>query len=363
MTQDRQKGVQALCDIMEAVEKRKDSQVWREIEFALHRELTDEQNLALAREFVEDQIASQGILAQLNFHFDTDEETGEPKPHCHVALATRRLEENGLSSKKAREWNSKSFLLNLREQWAQYSNFYLKLYGHDVRIDHRSYKDQGIDIEPQPKRGRNILEQEKRARNRETRENKTPDKQNRLFSSEDKDKRGRGLEEKETERHEGKGGSKEQNSQSGQGSYDTLLSYENSSLESQRKEEKDHSFLRREPPPVTGKGKAFREVQLRNLYRILRNPELIFEMVTKHHTTFMWADVQKKLHQYVDELALFQRVEAKLRNSKELLLLISDEKSGDIYTTHSLLKAEKILVKTAEELGCSQTHGVQSQHI
>ncbi|MBL8676863.1 MAG: MobA/MobL family protein, partial [Alphaproteobacteria bacterium] len=36
---DRQKGVQAFVDKVEAAEKRIDAQVWREFEFALHREL------------------------------------------------------------------------------------------------------------------------------------------------------------------------------------------------------------------------------------------------------------------------------------------------------------------------------------
>ena len=75
--QDRQKGVQALCDIVESAEKRIDAQVWREFEFALHRELTKEQNMALAREFVQDQICTRGMAAQLNFHFDVDEKTVE----------------------------------------------------------------------------------------------------------------------------------------------------------------------------------------------------------------------------------------------------------------------------------------------
>ncbi len=35
----------------------------------------------------------------------------------------------------------------------------------------------------------------------------------------------------------------------------------------------------------------------------------------------MWGDVQKKLHQYIDDPALFQRMEARLKNSNELILL------------------------------------------
>jgi hypothetical protein len=41
-------------------------------------------------------------------------------------------------------------LLWLRERWAQISNEALREAGLTARIDHRSYKDQGIDREPKP---------------------------------------------------------------------------------------------------------------------------------------------------------------------------------------------------------------------
>jgi len=122
MKEDRQKGVQALVNIAEAAEKRIDAQVWREFEFSLHRELSDEQNIALAKEFVEDQICSRGMAAQLNFHFDVDAETGERKPHCHVLVTMRTLDEQGFSPQKERNWNARSLMCELREQWAHYSN-------------------------------------------------------------------------------------------------------------------------------------------------------------------------------------------------------------------------------------------------
>jgi ATP-dependent exoDNAse (exonuclease V) alpha subunit len=158
---DRQKGVQALCNIVEAAEKRIDAQVWREFEFALHRELTKKQNMDLAREFIQDQICARGMAAQLNFHFEVAKETGDEKPHCHAVITLRPLDEDGLSPKKEREWNKKEFLSNMRVQWQDYSNFHLKLHGHDVRVDHRCHQERGIDIEPQPKMGKNVLELEK----------------------------------------------------------------------------------------------------------------------------------------------------------------------------------------------------------
>jgi len=158
IAEDRQKGVQAFCNIVEGAEKRIDGQVWREFEFALHRELNEDQNIALAREFVQDQICQLGMAAQLNFHMDVDSETGEEKPHCHVVVTTRRLEETGMGAKE-RDWNKKELLCELRQLWQDYSNFHLKLHGHDIQIDHRSNKERGIEMEMivdaySPKNGR-----------------------------------------------------------------------------------------------------------------------------------------------------------------------------------------------------------------
>lgn len=161
MSEDRGKGVQAFVDIVESAEKRINSQVWREFEFALHRELTMEQNMVLAREFVKDQICARGMPAQLNFHFDKDEKTGGAKPHCHVVVITRLLDEAEMG-KKERDWNKKELVQDLRIQWQEYSNFHLKLHGHNVQIDDRCNTDRGIEMEPQPKMGKGIWEQEKR---------------------------------------------------------------------------------------------------------------------------------------------------------------------------------------------------------
>ncbi len=325
---NRQEGVQALCNRVEAAEKRIDARIWREFEFSLHRELTEEQNMILAREFVQDQLCSRGILAQLNFHFEVDKKTGEYNPHCHVATATRRLEDDessptGFSAKKERDWDKKEHLCELREQWAQYSNFYLKLYGYDIQIDHRSHKERGIEMEPQPKRGKNVLEIERKAAERGTRENsiELPDSAESIKPP-------------------------------------SLLD--------------DFDFNENTKTTfVTDKMRAFQSAQLRNLYRIIKNPDVVLEIVTKHHATFIWADVQKKLHQYVDNAHLFSRLEAKLKRSNELILLRKEEvKNGPgivqeeaIYTTRRMLKAERDLIEQAEGLGRSKTHSVQERHV
>ena len=76
--------------------------------------------------------------------------------------------EDGLSPLKEREWNAKELHNTLREQWAQYQNFHLKLHGFEARVDHRSYAERGIELEPQPKLGKNVLEMEQKGRETES---------------------------------------------------------------------------------------------------------------------------------------------------------------------------------------------------
>mgnify|MGYP002384359631 CR=1 FL=1 len=288
---DRQKGVQQLSDIVEAAEKRKDAQVYRELEFALPQELNDDQNISLAKEYLEDQCCKLGISALASFHFDVDEEKGERKPHCHALLLTRRLTNEGLALKKERAWNQKSQHETWREQWAAYVNFHLKMHGVDQQVDHRSNAERGIEIEPQPKRGTNIKDMEFRVGN-------NPKD---LFSA-----------------------------------------------------------------ATSEKAIAFRESKLRNVCRIIRKPEIVLDIVSKHHSTFMWGDVEKVLGRYIEDKDLYKQVEQKLKSSKELVLLRNDSiknKDGSItdlsiYTTRSMVEAEINLVQLAERLSKAKSHEV-----
>ncbi|MBX9690995.1 MAG: MobA/MobL family protein, partial [Cyanobacteria bacterium] len=163
VSEDKEQGLQVLSDMVNGAEKRIDAQLYREVEFSLPRELTFEQNKALSQEYVQDQFCSLGMLAIQSFHVEKSEKTGELNPHCHTFLLTRDLTDDGLSPKKNREWNSRELHEGWREQWAQYASFHLKMYGYDITLDHRSYKDQGLGIEPQIKLGKPSLEQERRA--------------------------------------------------------------------------------------------------------------------------------------------------------------------------------------------------------
>ena len=144
---DREK----LWNAVEAAEKRIDSQLAREIEFAIPRELSPEMGIDLAREFVRREFVDRGMIADLNVHWDIGAD-GLAKPHAHVMLTLREVGEDGFG-KKNRDWNRTDLLEKWRERWAEHVNQRLAELDIDARIDHRSLEAQGIELEPQHKIG------------------------------------------------------------------------------------------------------------------------------------------------------------------------------------------------------------------
>jgi Ti-type conjugative transfer relaxase TraA len=142
-----------LWNAVEAGEKRRDSQVAREVEFALPEELTKSEAIALAREFVEREFVARGMVADLNVHWD------QGNPHAHIMLTMRELTADGFGLKTT-EWNRRELLGEWREHWADLANEHLLRAGLDIRIDHRSYKDQdqGVGLEPTSHLGRAVDE-------------------------------------------------------------------------------------------------------------------------------------------------------------------------------------------------------------
>ncbi|MFL9840465.1 Ti-type conjugative transfer relaxase TraA [Sphingomonas sp. ST-64] len=142
---------ETLWNEIEAVELRKDAQLAREIEFAIPRELSPEMGIALARDFVRREFVDSGMVADLNVHWDVGAD-GEAKPHAHVMLALRDVDEDGFG-KKNRDWNRTDLLEKWRERWAEHVNTRMAELDIGARVDHRSLKAQGVDLEPQNKIG------------------------------------------------------------------------------------------------------------------------------------------------------------------------------------------------------------------
>lgn len=134
----------ALWNAVEAAEKRKKSQLAREIDIALPRCLTHDQKIALAKDYVQKTFVNAGMIADVCFH-DLDSDN----PHLHVMLTTREVSAEGFGNKN-RDWNDRSLLKEWRKDWASYANRAMENAGHSHRIDHRTLLEQGItDREPQ----------------------------------------------------------------------------------------------------------------------------------------------------------------------------------------------------------------------
>ena len=145
------KDRERLWNDVEAFEVRKDAQLAREVEFALPREMTQAQGIELARDFVQSEFVDQGMIADLNVHWDMAED-GTAKPHAHVMLNMRSVDEDGFGP-KVREWNRTEMVERWRERWAELANERLAELDIDARIDHRSLEAQGIALEPQSQIG------------------------------------------------------------------------------------------------------------------------------------------------------------------------------------------------------------------
>jgi Ti-type conjugative transfer relaxase TraA len=138
---------QSLWNAVEAAEKRKDAQVAREIEVGLPVELSRGEQIGLVRAYAKREFVTKGMVADLGVHLDNPH-----NPHAHILLTTRTLSADGFGPKE-RSWNDKRHLLQWRSGWADVTNEHLAEAGLGVRIDHRSYADQRLELIPGRKIG------------------------------------------------------------------------------------------------------------------------------------------------------------------------------------------------------------------
>lgn len=144
---ERLRDRQTLWNEVEATEKHRNAQYSRELVIALPVELSHEENIRLARSYIRKTFVEKGMAADFAFH-DPDPKSGQRNPHIHVMLTMRGLTLDGNFGKKNRRWNDRNNVQGWRERWAQSCNKWLEKGGFTERVDHRSYKEQGIDKTP-----------------------------------------------------------------------------------------------------------------------------------------------------------------------------------------------------------------------
>lgn len=128
-----------LWNSLESVEKRKDSQLCKDLTLALPRELTLKQQIELTKRFVHHYFVKEGLPCDIAIH---DKGTGNP--HAHLLVPFRRLESDGFAKLKARDLNpniKNGFVIDndyWGELWREFQQqfFYKKELDLTVDINH-----------------------------------------------------------------------------------------------------------------------------------------------------------------------------------------------------------------------------------
>lgn len=144
------------------VHERANGRLFKQLEFALPKELSPEQQTALAASFCREMAQTKDGPLPYSFAVHKGHDRGNP--HCHLLISERV--NDGISrasgqwfkraardpakggAKKTNELRPREWLLNCRELWAERANHALRFAGHEARIDHRTLEAQGIDRVP-----------------------------------------------------------------------------------------------------------------------------------------------------------------------------------------------------------------------
>jgi Ti-type conjugative transfer relaxase TraA len=162
----------ALWNAAEFAEKRKDARVAREFEIALPRELSPEGRLKAARAFAQDLANRYG--AAVDFAIHSPGEHGDIRNyHAHLLMTTREVRQAGLGEKTRLEHKNARLLANgmattdvqlqdIRQSWEGIAIRQLQREGLDIRIDHRSHAQRGLELSPTGHMGVHASQMERR---------------------------------------------------------------------------------------------------------------------------------------------------------------------------------------------------------
>ena len=156
---------QTLWNAVEKAERGKNAQLAYSFDIALQNEFSLEENIALARQFLLENFVSRGMVVDFAVHQPDREDGGIPNPHFHVLCPIRPIEQNGefvFNAVPTTDWGSPETLEHWREAWAELCNAKFAEKGIDVRIDHRSYERQGVELLPTVHEGATVRAMEKK---------------------------------------------------------------------------------------------------------------------------------------------------------------------------------------------------------
>ncbi|MBB4000497.1 Ti-type conjugative transfer relaxase TraA [Aureimonas pseudogalii] len=163
-----------LWNAAEQAEKRCDARVAREFEVAIPHELTADQRVALVRSFSAGLADRYGVAVDFALH-EPQGNSDLRNAHAHILMTTREIGPDGFGLKSMIERENRALLqeghptstMQLREvrlAWEQEANTHLARAGHEERIDHRSHRDRGLEIEPSRHMGVHATQMERQGK-------------------------------------------------------------------------------------------------------------------------------------------------------------------------------------------------------
>ena len=186
---ERFKDRETLWNEVEKIEKHPKAQLAYSFDIALQNEFTREENMELARQFLQDEFVNRGMIVDYAIHEKDAGENGNPNPHFHVMCPIRPLNPDGSWGAKQRreyildehgkripngkgdyefnavpttDWGSPERLEAWRKAWADCCNAKFEEKQLAVKVDNRSYKRQGIEQIPTIHEGPAVRQMEAR---------------------------------------------------------------------------------------------------------------------------------------------------------------------------------------------------------
>ena len=158
-----------LWNKVEMAEKNSNAQLARQFIIGLPKELSLSENKNLVERFIKENLTSQGMIVDYAIHDESQDKNGNI--HCHIMTIMRPINEKGEFLAKSKKeyildekgekvlnkngkpktrkvelttWNDKGNVEKWRENFSNLCNEYLAKNKIEKRVDHRSFKRQGI---------------------------------------------------------------------------------------------------------------------------------------------------------------------------------------------------------------------------
>ena len=163
------KDRKTLWNSVELFEKNSNAQLTRNFIISLPKELSIEENKKMIEEYIQTNFVKEGMIVDLAIHDESRE--GNQNIHAHIMTIVRPINEDGTWGQKSKKeyildekgekilnkngkpktrkvelttWNDKVNVEKWRENFSDLCNKYLERAGAEKRVDHRSFKRQGI---------------------------------------------------------------------------------------------------------------------------------------------------------------------------------------------------------------------------